>query len=79
MKNPKMKYLIPIALLAVLAMVPRRVGRSDGQKVRPPAVAGAFYPADPKELTQMIDGFLAHASVPNLQEPLVALISPHAG
>ena len=79
MKNSKAKWLIPIALLAVLAMVPRRVGRSDGQKVRAPAVAGAFYPGDPKELTQMIDGFLAHASVPKIQEPLVALISPHAG
>jgi hypothetical protein len=79
MKNSKAKWLIPIALLAVLAMLPHRVGRSDGQKVRAPAVAGGFYPADPKELTQMIDGFLAHSSVPQVQGPLVALICPHAG
>jgi AmmeMemoRadiSam system protein B/AmmeMemoRadiSam system protein A len=79
MKNPKAKYVIPITLLAVLALVPRRIGLSDGQKVRPPGVAGSFYPADPKELTQMIDSALAHASPPKLQEPLVALICPHAG
>jgi len=79
MKKSKAKYLIPLALLAVLALVPRRIGMSDGEKVRPPGVAGGFYPADPKELTQMIDGFLTHASVPKIQEPLVALISPHAG
>jgi AmmeMemoRadiSam system protein B/AmmeMemoRadiSam system protein A len=41
-------------------------------------VAGSFYPADPKELTAMVDGFLAQAKpdpVPNL----VAIVSPHAG
>jgi AmmeMemoRadiSam system protein B/AmmeMemoRadiSam system protein A len=79
MKNPKIKYLIPFTLLALLILVPRQAGRSDGQKVRAPAVAGGFYPADPKELTQMIDGLLAHASVPQVQGPLVALICPHAG
>jgi hypothetical protein len=42
-------------------------------------VAGGFYPADPKELTQMIDGLLAHNTVPPVAGPLVALICPHAG
>jgi hypothetical protein len=42
-------------------------------------VAGAFYPADPKELAQMIDGLLAQNTVPQVQGPLVALICPHAG
>jgi AmmeMemoRadiSam system protein B/AmmeMemoRadiSam system protein A len=51
----------------------------EGQKVRQPAVAGAFYPADPKELTKMIDEFLAQASVPEIREPILAVISPHAG
>ena len=48
-------------------------------KVRAPGVAGGFYPADPKELTQMIDGLLAQNVVPQVQGPLVALICPHAG
>ena len=46
-------------------------------EVRPPAVAGAFYPANPVQLTQLIDGYLANA--PRLEpEPLI-LIVPHAG
>lgn len=61
-------------LLTVSAMAP---GQAPG--VRPPEVAGAFYPADPKELGQMVDEFLAKASVPQIDGALVALISPHAG
>ncbi len=60
------------ALLAVLAMV------AWGATVRPAGVAGSFYPADPKELTAMVDGFLAKAAAPKVPE-LVALVSPHAG
>jgi hypothetical protein len=49
------------------------------QKIRPPYVAGAFYPADANELGKMIDGFLARASAETLEGNLVALICPHAG
>jgi len=79
MGNTKAKCLIPIMLLAVLLMSPCRFGRSDTQKVRQPGVAGAFYPGDPQELTQMVDGFLAQTPVPQVPGQLVALISPHAG
>lgn len=48
------------------------------EKVRQPAVAGAFYPADPAELGKMIDGFLAKANPPVIKD-LVAIVSPHAG
>ena len=47
--------------------------------VRPPAVAGAFYPADPARLTADIRRYLAEASPPALDFPLRALIVPHAG
>jgi MEMO1 family protein len=47
--------------------------------VRQPAVAGQFYPADPSELRQMVDEFVAQAAVPNLSGQIVALIAPHAG
>ena len=44
---------------------------------RPPAVAGKFYPQDPMELRQMVDGFLAQV---NVDGPVPeALILPHAG
>ncbi|HEY4934847.1 MAG TPA: AmmeMemoRadiSam system protein B [Terriglobales bacterium] len=48
-------------------------------KVRQPGVAGAFYPANPDELKNMVDGFLAKAQVSPTADPLIALIAPHAG
>jgi len=68
--------LVPVAL-CVIGL--KSVGVSAEQKIRPPLVAGAFYPADPNELGKMIDGFLAQASPEKLDGNLVALICPHAG
>jgi MEMO1 family protein len=46
--------------------------------VRSPAVAGSFYPADPKRLQEMVAGFLATAVSPTSAIPK-AIIAPHAG
>jgi MEMO1 family protein len=46
--------------------------------VRPAAVAGAFYPADARELAHMVDGFVAQAAPPPVPN-LVAIVAPHAG
>ena len=71
--------VIALFLLAGLLLV-EGASSSGGQalKVRQPAVAGTFYPADPKELAKMIDDFLAKATPPPL-ENVVALVAPHAG
>ncbi len=47
--------------------------------VRPPAVAGGFYPSSPKALREMIEAFLAR--VPDLDAggQIVAAMAPHAG
>ena len=45
--------------------------------IRPPAVAGAFYPGDPATLTRMIDDYLAAA--PRLDPEPSIVIVPHAG
>ncbi len=45
--------------------------------VRPSAVAGIFYPADPRKLADAVQGFLAEAR-PHKVRPK-ALIVPHAG
>ena len=79
MRNLQNKDIILFALCALLFAVPNQVGCGAELKVRPAGVAGGFYPADPKELTQMIDGLLAKNLVSQVQEPLVALICPHAG
>jgi len=48
--------------------------------IRPPAVAGTFYAADPVELRLSIRRHLADAAVPDADEPLPrAVIAPHAG
>ncbi|MGO9011969.1 MAG: AmmeMemoRadiSam system protein B [Bryobacteraceae bacterium] len=68
------------ALFLLAGFLVKGASRSGGQArtIRQPAVAGAFYPADPKELAGMIDGFLAKAAAPPV-ENLVALVAPHAG
>lgn len=47
-------------------------------EIRPPAVAGMFYPADPDELRDAIEGYLAAATPPSLAA-VRAVIAPHAG
>ena len=50
------------------------------QRVRRPAVAGTFYPADPRELRELVGCQLADAAEPAPDEaPPKALIAPHAG
>ncbi|MFC4310687.1 AmmeMemoRadiSam system protein B [Steroidobacter flavus] len=47
-------------------------------KVRPPAVAGLFYPGDPEQLRDVVSEYLAQA--PTVAGPVPkALIVPHAG
>lgn len=63
-------------------------------QLRPPAVAGVFYPADPTELSDLVDSQLTTAATvvadsptcgdepadsPHLDAPPAALIVPHAG
>jgi hypothetical protein len=70
---------ITLALVAGFVLLrPRSVNSAESAKVRPAAVAGSFYPADPAALTKMIDGFLAKATPPPLTG-VVALVAPHAG
>jgi AmmeMemoRadiSam system protein B len=48
------------------------------ESVRPPAVAGSFYPADPAVLRALVDRLLAEAPAAEGPRPK-ALIVPHAG
>lgn len=47
--------------------------------VRPPAVAGSFYPASPNQLRQSVQTLLDHAGKSAMSAPPLALIAPHAG
>jgi hypothetical protein len=67
-------------LMAFLAIPPlAHAGVSDAETVRQAAVAGSFYPADPKTLSDMIDVLLAQASGPPVSDPILAAVAPHAG
>lgn len=46
--------------------------------IREPAVAGMFYPADPRELRGMVSDFLVHTPPAAASAPK-AIIAPHAG
>jgi AmmeMemoRadiSam system protein B/AmmeMemoRadiSam system protein A len=49
-------------------------------EARPPVAAGAFYPADPSELSRAVDNYLTQAPAPaKLPGTPLALVVPHAG
>lgn len=48
------------------------------REIRPAAVAGLFYPADPRQLRSEVDALLA-AAPPARGTPPKALVAPHAG
>ena len=72
-------------LIAILTMAAlQHVRAADPQNarqenVRQAAVAGSFYPADPKTLVATMDDMLAHASPPPINDPILAVVAPHAG
>ena len=72
-------FVVALVLVAGFVLLrPRGAISAESAKVRPAAVAGSFYPADPNELAKMVDGFLAKATPPPLTG-VVALVAPHAG
>ena len=71
-------WLAPLS--ALLVMTPLERAYAAGlEKVRQAAVAGSFYPADPKALTGMIDEMLAQVSGVPVTDPILAAVAPHAG
>jgi AmmeMemoRadiSam system protein B/AmmeMemoRadiSam system protein A len=77
--------LIAAASLLALAAGCARTSRDTASaapsptSVRHAAVAGQFYPYDPAQLTEMIDGWLNATKPPKTAGHVVALIVPHAG
>lgn len=57
----------------------KKMGKLESSYVRPPAVAGAFYPGTPTELAKMLAGFFHAAPKQNISGKPLALIAPHAG
>ena len=73
------RLLVVSLWMAVCLLGPTANARSESDgPVRPPAVAGQFYPDDPAKLSAGIRAFLAEAVPASGQRP-IALIAPHAG
>jgi len=72
--------LFPLAAMCTLWPCGSRQQTSRDHKGadRPAAVAGMFYPADPAELSAMVDRFVAEARPPAVSNVL-AIVAPHAG
>ena len=47
--------------------------------IRPPAIAGQFYPGDPDQLAQSVENFLSSRTTDDASAQPKALIVPHAG
>ena len=47
--------------------------------VREPAVSGMFYPDNPTKLRKDIEDYLKCATIPDLEDNIIGIISPHAG
>ena len=58
---------------------PYRVHSASAGGIRRPAVAGAFYPANPSQLRAAIASYLESASLPRLRGQVRAVVAPHAG
>lgn len=60
-------------------MFSQSVSQSIFDKLRPPAVAGAFYPGDSQTLKNQIKLFFKKTEIPKIKGQIQALIVPHAG
>jgi MEMO1 family protein len=47
--------------------------------LRPPALAGKWYPAQPELLAEKVDQYMYEASLPQPDGEVIAVIAPHAG
>ncbi len=71
--GPMRRVLICLFLLSILFQGGCK------ERVKPPSVAGAFYPSDPDTLDQMVTEFIQSAEKINVRGRLYALLCPHAG
>ncbi len=78
MRSAKCRTTPWLFAVVIIAMLQNSLA-ANPQNVRQPGVAGSFYPADPTALAAMIDDMLAHASPSPINDPILAVVAPHAG
>lgn len=73
-----MKAIMGVIILTALLAPGCVASEPAAEKVREPAVAGKFYPADPDALRYAVEALLRDALPPSGERP-IALVAPHAG
>lgn len=76
--NKKIIFIFFFLCVLIIACGSSRTENSNNP-VRLPAVNGGFYPADPKELTNMINDFLKDIPLNKDNSHIYGIIVPHAG
>src|SRR4030067_2361817 len=75
--------VIAISLLGLAVSLDAKdevsMGNTDSTYVRPPAVAGTFYPGPPSEVVKMMAYFFHNARKPLISSKPIAIVVPHAG
>jgi hypothetical protein len=85
MRKRKSRFAIALATTGLAILVACSSSETSGKsqkevgKVRKPAVAGTFYPGQPSELREMIDGFLRRVTPAQTEGEVVGIVCPHAG
>jgi len=72
------KRLLLFMFIGLVAIASQGSGSAIA-RVRKPAVAGMFYPSDPRELRRDVNRYLENVEKTHIDGRAVALISPHAG
>jgi AmmeMemoRadiSam system protein B/AmmeMemoRadiSam system protein A len=79
MNKPDVFLIVFSVVLLVAGVSSPGAITGEPTNVRQPAASGSFYPGDPDELEQTVDELLAEMTTGRFKNPLVAIISPHAG
>lgn len=74
-----MRILILVSFLLIACGGDSPAQDSSGGMLRPPVVAGRFYPGDSIGLSTMVDSLLGISAVSNSTEGVIAGVVPHAG
>lgn len=68
--------ILSSGIVLVLALA---CGSAAAPEVRPPILAGTWYPAEKSELSETIASYMAKASPPDGAQPPLLVVVPHAG
>lgn len=78
-RSPESGNNLRVAAVVLTALVLGWALELSCQEIKEPDAAGTFYPADPGELSRMVDALIESVNPPDQKGEIFALIVPHAG